>query len=374
MRIAVNTRFLIKDKLEGIGWFTFEVLQRLVKQHPEHEFIFLFDRPYTPEFIFAPNVKPVVLFPPARHATLWYWWFEWSVPRALSRYKADVFLSPDGFLSLGSSVKTLMVTHDIAHVHFPEQIPFHGRVFYKHFVPKYLKRADRVVTVSHFTKRDIIRQYGIADEKMAVACNGCRETFQPLGDAEKEAIRKQYAEGKPYFFYLGAVHPRKNIPRLIRAFDHFKQQTGHEMKLLIAGRLAWQTGEVHEAYESISCKEDIVLLGYVPDDQLPKLMGGAFALTYLSLFEGFGVPLLEAMNCEIPIIGADAASIPEVVGNAGILVDPFDVSAISQSMQQIIEDEGLRIKLVEKGREQAKQFSWNQAAQVIYDNLLAMVS
>jgi glycosyltransferase involved in cell wall biosynthesis len=267
-----------------------------------------------------------------------------------------------------------MVTHDIAHVHFPEQIPFHGRVFYKHFVPKYLKRADRVVTVSHFTKRDIIRQYGIADEKMAVACNGCRETFQPLGDAEKEAIRKQYAEGKPYFFYLGAVHPRKNIPRLIRAFDHFKQQTGHEMKLLIAGRLAWQTGEVHEAYESISCKEDIVLLGYVPDDQLPKLMGGAFALTYLSLFEGFGVPLLEAMNCEIPIIGADAASIPEVVGNAGILVDPFDVSAISQSMQQIIEDEGLRIKLVEKGREQAKQFSWNQAAQVIYDNLLAMVS
>lgn len=372
MRIAVNTRFLIKDKLEGIGWFTFEVLQRLVKQHPEHEFIFLFDRPYAPEFIFGPNVQPVVLFPPARHATLWYWWFEWSIPLALKRYKADMFLSPDGFLSLNTKVKTLMVTHDIAHVHFPEQIPFHGRVFYKHFVPKYLKRADQVVTVSHFTKSDIIEHYGIPNEKIAVACNGCRETFQPLGESEKSAIRMQYAEGKPYFFYLGAVHPRKNIPRLIHAFDLFKQQTGHEMKLLIAGRLAWQTGEVYDAYEKVSCKEDIVFLGYVPDDQLPKLMGAAFALTYLSLFEGFGVPLLEAMNCKVPIIGADAASIPEVVAKAGILVDPFDVMAISKSMQQIVEEEDLRKRLVSKGVEQAKQFSWDKAAQVVYENLIIL--
>ena len=209
MRIAVNTRFLIKDKLEGIGWFTYEVLRRLVEQYPEHEFIFFFDRPYDEEFIFGANVKAVVLFPPARHALLWYWWFEWSLPRALRRYKADVLLSPDGYLSLQSSIKTVMVTHDIAHVHYPKQIPYHGRVYYKHFVPKYLKRADRVVAVSEFTKQDIIQYYAVEASKIEVACNGCREEFIPLTVQEKQAIRNQYSDGKAYFFYLGAVSSKE---------------------------------------------------------------------------------------------------------------------------------------------------------------------
>ena len=145
MKIAINTRFLIKDRLEGIGWFTFEVVKRLVEQHPEDEFIFFFDRPFTEEFLFGENVKTEVLFPPARHPLLWYLWFEWVLPKALKKHQPDVFLSPDNYLSIRGKSKTVLVMHDIAHVHYPDEVPFLARKFYKFFVPKYLKKAQKIL-------------------------------------------------------------------------------------------------------------------------------------------------------------------------------------------------------------------------------------
>jgi glycosyltransferase involved in cell wall biosynthesis len=136
MRIAINTRFLLTGKLEGIGWFTYEICKRLVQQHPEHEFVFFFDRPFDPEFIFGKNVTPVVLFPPARHPFLFFAWFEVAVTRALNRHKIDVFFSPDGFMSLTTKVPTLLTIHDLAYAHFPEQIRFMDRKYYQYFMPQ----------------------------------------------------------------------------------------------------------------------------------------------------------------------------------------------------------------------------------------------
>ena len=124
LTIAVNTRFLLDQRLEGIGWFTYETLRRLVQWYPAYQFIFFFDRPYHPRFVFGDNVTPVVLFPPARHPFLFYAWFEWSVARALNKYQADLFISTDGFLSLSTKVPTLLVIHDIAHVHFSNQVKY----------------------------------------------------------------------------------------------------------------------------------------------------------------------------------------------------------------------------------------------------------
>jgi len=369
MRIAVNTRFLLNDKLEGIGWFTYEVVRRLVQAHPEHEFIFLFDRPYDAQFIFGENVTPVVLFPPARHPVLWLWWFEWSVPRALKKYRADVFLSPDGYCSLRASTPTVMVTHDIAHVHLPMHIPARFRYYYDFFVPRYLRRAERIVTVSEFSKRDIAQHYKIANEKIAVACNGVREDFQPLSEAEKNAVKQQYADGQDYFFYVGAVHPRKNVHRLIRAFDAFKKRTQAPAKLLIGGRFAWQTGEVKAAYDAADCKDDIVFLGYIPDAELPRLMGAALALTYVSLFEGFGVPVLEALHGDVPVLTSNVSSLPEVAGDAGLLVNPLEVEAIASAMQQLYGNAALREKLIATGNIQRQKFSWERAAEIVWEHL-----
>ncbi len=367
MRIAVNTRFLIENKLEGIGWFTYEVLRRLVVQHPEQEFIFFFDRAYSEKFVFGENVTLVVLHPPARHPVLFVAWFEGAVVRALKRYRADVFLSPDNFCALRTSVPTVLVVHDLAFLHYPEQVRQVDLWYYRFFMPRFLRKAAQIVTVSQFTRGDIQKQYNVPPDKIRVACNGCRKTFKPLDSRAKFSIRKKQTEGQPYFFYIGAVHPRKNVARLIQAFDTFKKATHAPLKLLIAGRFSWQTGSVKAAYEKSGFQHDIQFLGYVSDAALPKLMGAAFALTYVSLFEGFGVPLLEAMHCEVPIISSTASSLPEVAGEAALLVDPTDIQAIATAMQQLYESETLREELVAEGRQQRQQFNWQSAADTVWE-------
>lgn len=374
VKIAINARFLIKEKLEGIGWFTYEVVKRLVEQHPGDEFIFFFDRPYSEEFIFGKNVKAEVVFPPARHPFLWYWWFEWSLPAALKQHKPDVFLSPDNYLSLKSKVKTLLIMHDIAHVHYPDEVPFLARKYYNFFVPKFLKKAEKIVTVSKYTKEDICQFYQTDHSKIAVACNGCKDYFKPRSFAEKEATKTQFSKGEDYFFYIGAIHPRKNIHRLIQAFDLFKKKTGSSVKLLLGGRFAWQTGAIKNAYEQAEFKKDIVLLGYLKNEALPELIGSALALTYVSLFEGFGVPLLEAMHTETPIITSNVSSMPEVVGDAGLLVDPTSIASIASAMERIYKEEGLRKDLIEKGKKQREKFNWQIATDAVYKALKEAVS
>ncbi len=373
MRIAVNARFLLKDKLEGIGWFTHEVCRRLVNDHPEHEFLFVFDRFFDQDFIFASNVIGVPLPPPARHPLLWYCWFEWSLPFLFRQYQPDVFFSPDGYLSLRSKAPTAMVTHDIAHVHFPEQLPLLVRKYYHYFVPRYIKKAESIITVSNFVKNDIVSTYKVPEKKIRVACNGAREAFRPLEEAEKAKIKAQYSKGADYFFYLGAVHPRKNVHRLIQAFDLFKQQNNLPVKLLIGGRFAWQTGEVKTAYEQAIHQSDIHFLGYLKEEEVPGLMGAATALTYPSNFEGFGIPILEALHCDVPVITSEVSSMPEVAGEAGILVNPEKVHEIAAAMKVVLVDEKKRSGMIEEGREWRKQFSWEKAAEVCYQGILDAV-
>ncbi len=369
MTIAVNTRFLLKDRLEGIGWFTYETLRRLVKKYPEHQFLFFFDRPFDKQFIFADNVKPIVIYPPARHPFLFYLWFEFGVTKALEKHKADVFLSTDGFLSLKTKVPTLLVIHDLAHVHFPNQVKFSEQQYYNFFMPKFAKRANRIATVSEYSKMDIHQQYQIPLDAIDVVYNGVRKSFQPLDESTKTTIKAKYSKGQAYFFYIGAVHPRKNIHRVITAFDQFKQSTNAPTKLLIAGRFAWQTGVVKDAYDQATFKADIEFLNYVTDEEVPLLMGSALGFVYVSLFEGFGIPLLEAMNCEVPIITANVSSMPEVVGDAAITVSPESIKAIQQAMVEIYSAPEKRNTLINFGKQQREQFSWDQTASKLMKSL-----
>lgn len=365
MIIAVNTRFLLRGKMEGLGWHNYELLRRLVRLRPRDQFLFLFDRPFDPAYVFAENVKPLIVRPPARHPILWYLWFEWSVPYVLRKHKADLFLSPDSYCSLRTRVPTLLITHDIAHVHYPDQIPGLVRRYYDYFVPRFLQKADHILTVSQAVRRDIHQQYGVAPEKMTVAHNGLRGSFAPLPAERIRTVRQKYADGQPFFFYLGAVHPRKNVARLIRAFSVFKERTSAPVKLVIAGRLAWKTESVQEAWTSSVYQRDITLLGYLSDDELSAVLGAALALTYVSLFEGFGLPVLEAMHAEVPVITSDRSSMPEVAGKAALLVDPEDELAIAEAMVRLWEDPALRAKCIAAGRLQRDRFSWDRTAELV---------
>ena len=369
MKIAVNTRFLLKNKLEGIGRVTHEVLRRMVENHPEDEFIFFFDRAYDDEFIYGKNVTPVVLSPPTRHPILIVTWFEFSVKRALEKYKPDVFFSTDGFCSLRSEVKSVVLVHDIAYKHFPGQVSFFIRKFYQNFQHRYLQKAEQVITVSHFVKNDLVDKIGILPEKIHVAHNGCSSNFIPADDFVKNEIKEKYTNGQPYFFYVGAVHPRKNVHGLITAFDIFKEKTNAPHQLLIGGRFAWQTGEVKTAFDNAKHQKDIQFLGFVEEEELPKLIGSAFAFVYVSFFEGFGLPLLEAMECEVPLITSNISSMPEVAEDAAILVDPHEVSEIVNALLQYYENEDLRKEKIEKGRLQKEKFNWDRSSEIMYDVL-----
>jgi glycosyltransferase involved in cell wall biosynthesis len=369
MRIAVNTRFLLPGKLEGFGWYTHEIVRRMVLQHPEDEFLLLFDRPFDPRFVYAGNATPVSVFPPARHPVLFYAWFEWAIPRAMRRFKPDVFFSPDSMCSLSYKVPTLMTTHDIVPLHFPEQVPVRTRKYQTTMLPKFLNRAERVATVSEYVKNDIVQTCGIDPGKIAVVYNGCRDGFLPLPEAEQQAVRNQFTNGQPFFFYTGAIHPRKNIHRLIRAFDAFKDKTGSGAKLVLAGRFAWQTGDVRTTWEQARHKEDVIFTGYLSESDLTRLMASALALTYVSISEGFGLPVLEAMYTETPVLAANTTCLPEVAGNAALLVDPYSEAAIAGGLETMYTNSALRTDLIEKGRQRRLDFSWDKAAREIYQLL-----
>lgn len=365
MKIAVNTRFLVAGKLEGVGRYTYEVLRRLVKERPEDTFYFFFDRPFDNRFIFAKNVKGFVIQPPARHPFLFFLWFEFGVTKKLKDLRADLFISPDGFLSLRSTIPTITVVHDIAHVHFPEHIPLIQRWYYKYFMARFVNRARQVITVSHFSREDIIRQYRITPEKVLVSCNGPLEGLVPLSIPEKAAARKKFAEGLPYFLYVGAIHPRKNPAGLIQAFDQFKARTGAPHKLILAGRKAWMLKELQSIYQHAAYRDDILFPGFVPESDLPSLYGGAFALVYVSYFEGFGIPILEAMKAGVPVITSNTSSMPEVGGDAALLVDPADTTSIAEKMQKLWETPDWQQSLIIKGLQQAKKFTWEKAMKVV---------
>lgn len=368
MKIAVNTRLLLKGKLEGIGWVAYETLRRMVAAHPEVEFYFLFDRQPDPMFCFADNVKPVVLFPQARHPFLFIWFFELSVPRKLRRLKADLFYSPDGYLSLRSKVPQVVEFHDLNFEHFPGDMPKIHLWHYKQFFPKFAAKARRIVTVSEFSKQDIVDCYGVSPDKIDVAYNGVNEVFKPLDAHQQAQVRAKYSDGCPYFMFVGSLHPRKNLARLFTAFDLFKRQQPSSVKLLIVGEKRWWTEPIQKAYDAMSCKEEVVFTGRLSAEDLHQVTASALASVYVSYFEGFGIPILEAFKSDTPVITSNVTSMPEVAGDAALLVDPFNEASIAEAMVKVM-DEGLRQELIEKGRLRVRDFSWDQAAEKIWNCL-----
>ncbi|MFN6943422.1 MAG: glycosyltransferase family 4 protein [Cytophagaceae bacterium] len=369
MKIAVNTRLLIKDKLDGIGWFTYETLKRITAAHPEHHFYFLFDRKYHEDFVFSSNVTPIVVFPQARHPFLFYIWFEYAIPRILRKIKADVFLSPDGYLSLSSKVPSVAVIHDLNFEYYPKDLPFLVRKYYRYFFPRFAAHAKRIATVSEFSKSNIKELYGIADDNIDVIYNGANEGFKPVSEDQKKAIRNKYLGGNPYFLFIGSLHPRKNLINLFKAFDLFKQSDDGGHKLLIVGRKMWWTGPIREAYEGMGFKNDVVFIDHLPSDELGKVIGSALAIAYVSYFEGFGIPIVEGMYCDVPVITSNVTAMPEIGGDAVFRVDPFSIESIAGGLKKIASDPALRESLVELGRKRRMEFSWDKTATKLFATL-----
>jgi len=374
LKIAINARFLQTGNLEGIGWYTYELCKRWVQNHPEDQFVFIYDRPQIEWLITGENVKSVVIGPKARHFFSFWYWFDVQIPKILQQERVDVFFSPDNFLSLRTDIPTVLTTHDIAHFHYPRQVAWMHRPYYRLFIPRFLKKATHIVCVAEHGKTDLIAHYQVPADKITVVPNGTRAIFQPLSDTEKMRVKAEFCSGVDYFFFLGAIHPRKNLLGLLRAYELFREKSGAMVKLLIAGKLAWQVDEITAAHAASAYRDDILFLGYLSEETAAELMASALALTYLSFFEGFGLPVLEALCTDTPVITSNTSSLPEVAGDAALLVDPQQVEDIAAAMLRIWNEPDLREDLIKKGQLQRQQFSWDKAATDIYTILQAVKS
>jgi len=359
--------------MEGFGWFTYEVVKRITVQHPEHEFILFFDRKYDSKFIFAQNVKPVVLNPQARHPILFKIWFNFSITRALKKYKIDLFFSPDGYLSLITDVKQIAVMHDIYFEHYSNDLKKRDFNYLHKYFPKFAEKADRIITVSEFSKMDIVKMYGVSPEKIDVAYNGASDEFSPISDENAISTRAKWSNDCPYFLFVGALQPRKNLGRLLQAFDSFKVETSSNYKLLIVGEAYFWSEEMKKVYAEMKHKEDVIFCGHIQKETLVELMGAAEALTFVSYYEGFGIPIVEAMKCGCPVLVGNQTASPEIAGEAALICNPFDVETIKEALIQLSSDEKLKEKLSIKGLQRAQLFNWDNTANSVWKSIASIL-
>jgi glycosyltransferase involved in cell wall biosynthesis len=259
-----------------------------------------------------------------------------------------------------------MVVHDLGFLHYPDAYKKTHYLYYKHYLPQFLRKANRIAAVSEFTKNDIIKNYRIRAEKIDVVYNAVKSSFQPLGWDEKDRVKQKYTDGKEYFLYTGAIHPRKNLINLLKGFSMFKKRVQTTMKLVLAGRLAWKNEEFLQLLKTFKYREDVILTGYLPEGELVELTAAAYALVYPSLFEGFGVPVLEALACEVAPLTSRGTAMEEIAGNAALYFDPNDVTDIGNKLLLIYRDEDLKQKLVENSKEILPKYSWENSADALW--------
>jgi len=361
LRIAINTRLLIPGKLEGIGRFTFETIKRLAYRFPEHEFHLISDRKNDNHWQFGKNVFQHRIFPPARRPWLFDWWFDYSVPFKLKRIKVDIFISPDAHASRRCPVPQLTIIHDINFVHFPEFMPKRYAKYWNERTGDFVKLSSRIATVSEFSRKDIASTFNLPESDIDVLCNGIDHTFLPVDDHKKQVIRDRFSQGKKYFLFVGALHPRKNVHRVVEAFNE-AVQNGVESSLLIAGNKFWHYPELDSALAKIQYRTNIRFLGHIHTADLPLLMAGAEGLVFPSLYEGFGIPLIEAEACNIPVIASSKSVMEEVSNGSAFFVNPLEVGEIASAIVRI--ENGERKPVLKN-----QSYTWDKAAELLWESI-----
>jgi glycosyltransferase involved in cell wall biosynthesis len=254
--------------------------------------------------------------------------------------------------------------HDLAFEHLPETFNRRSWMQLRLTVRRTARTAAHIITPSEFSRRDLIETYNVAPERISVTLEAAAPHFRPASEEAIGVVKRRYGIGGDYVLAVGSIQPRKNLVRLVRAYSDLRRSRSQAKlpQLVLVGKRAWLYGETLRAVEQSGVASDVIFTGYVPEQDLPALYTGALCFVYPSYFEGFGLPPLEAMSCGAPVVAGNLTSLPEVVGDAGLLVDPFDTDAIGAGIASLIEDEALRARLRRRGLERAALFDWRETA------------
>jgi len=286
-----------------------------------------------------------------------------TFPFELRRHPADLlhvqFTAPPF-----APCPVIATIHDLSFEHLPETFNRRSWMQLRLTVRRTARTAAHIITSSEFSRRDLIETYNIAPERISVTLAAAAPHFRPAPADAVAEVRRKYGIGGDYVLAVGSIQPRKNLVRLVRAYSDLRRRRSHDKlpQLVLVGKRAWLYGETLRAVEQSGVASNVIFTGYVPERDLPALYTGALCFVYPSYFEGFGLPPLEAMQCGAAVIAGDRTSVPEVVGDAGLLVNPFDEDAIGAAIARLIDDRGLRDALRARGRERAALFSWTETA------------
>ncbi|MBW9221790.1 glycosyltransferase family 4 protein [Methanothermococcus sp. SCGC AD-155-C09] len=358
---------IISDRLNrtltGVGTYVYNLIKELSKDNNDN--LFLIN--YTENNIF--NLNSVIIDNPFNFLPKKYAYYSWHI--YLNYYlknkklDLDIIHSPENvtlFIKLKEGQKKVITVHDIMAFRFPDISDIITRYRYKFLLPKTLRTADKIISDSYSTKKDIIKYFKIPEDNVKVIHLGVDEDYKPLSKEEINNIKRKHNINYPFILYTGGLAPNKNVERLIYAFYKLKKQLP-KYKLIITGIKRYKYKSIFETIDKLNLQKDVIFTGYVPDEDLPGLYNAADLFVYPSIYEGFGLPPLEAMACGTPVITSNTSSLPEVVGNAGIIIDPYDVDRLSRAMYEVLSNDGLREELRKKGLKRAKLFNWRKTAE-----------
>ena len=360
MKIGLITNS-IDEKSGGIGTYSYELIKNFSMMGVPNEYYLIHHTPIDMDIYSTNNEILIKSYSNFYKATMWRMI---NAPLKLKFIKElDLVHDPYeiGPLSFKMPFKKVMTIHDLTPIIFPHAFGLPIVLLHKLLLTRTLKTADKIITDSNSTKNDLINYFNIPEEKIRVILLAADEKFKPLSNKEIKEAKQKYNLNFPFILYVGTLEPRKNIPSLIKAFYKLKKKN-LQYKLVIAGKKGWKYKEIFETIDKLNLQSDVVFTGYVPDEDLPALYNAADLFVYPSVYEGFGLPPLEAMACGTPVITSNTSSLPEVVGDAGIMVDPYDVDRLADAMQEVLTDEGLRADMTKKGLGRAKMFSWEKCA------------
>ena len=357
MKIAFSARGLSIPS-GGVHQFIKSLIPALVKQRGDDELFILYNQD---KFLgLASECSEIVIKGDNRI----YWDFI-QVPKMLQELKVDAAVFPKNIVPFFLMCRSYVVVHDLAY--FEKQLnayPFLDTMYMRTLMSRSANRADAIFAVSENTKKDIIRHTKCDPNKITVTYEAADNMYCPINDdSVLKQVKQKYNLPDDFILYVGSLSPRKNINRLLEAFSNLRTSIPHD--IVLTGSKSWKDSSVFQTMQSLNLSERIKILGYVEHDDMPALYNLARAYVYPTLYEGFGLPVLEAMQCGCPVVASNATSIPEVAGDAAILINPLDTKALSDAIHQVLTDNKLREKIVAQGFRQSKKFSWNRCAEIM---------
>lgn len=371
MRIGIDYTAAVRQTA-GIGRYTRLLIQTLARLDREGDYL-LFSAGRQPEGAAWPENFALRQLPLSdRHMAIIWQRLRLPLPIEWLTGRLDLFHSPDFVLPPVRRARTLLTVHDLSFMRYPECSSPPLLAYLIEAVPRSVAAADRILADSECTRQDLIALLGVPAERIDVVYAGVEDRFRPQSAEAVDAAKARYGIERPYILGLGTLQPRKNFARLIEAYALVRQREGIPHTLVIGGGEGWLSEGIHETIDRLGLREVVRLIGFVDDQDLPALYTGADLFAFPSLYEGFGIPVLEAMGCETPVVTSRASSLPEVAGEAALLVDPLDVEELADALTRGLGDLELRTKLVAAGKGQVSRFTWQAAAQSLLRVYCAM--